>query len=60
MEVPFSADEQTRINHLAATTGQGAGQFVREVVAGYLEELDEVRQILNSRGFVAKFSSPSS
>jgi hypothetical protein len=49
MEVPFSNDKQTRIVEAAATCGQGAGQFVRELVKGYLDDLADVRDILSSR-----------
>ena len=49
MDVPFSTDEQARIDEIASSTGQGAAQFVREVMNGYFEELDEVRHTLRTR-----------
>ncbi len=49
MEVPFSPDEQTKIDQIASRAGQGAAQFVREVMTSYLEELNEVREMLNTR-----------
>jgi hypothetical protein len=49
MEVPFSPEEQIQIDSIAATTGQGAGEYVREVISEHLHELDEVRTMLSSR-----------
>jgi hypothetical protein len=49
MEVPFSADEQLKINRIAAIVGQGAGEYVREVMSDHLHELEEVRTLLSSR-----------
>jgi predicted DNA-binding protein len=49
MEVPFSPDELARINQVASSAGRAAGEFVREVMAGYLDELNEVRVTLDTR-----------
>jgi hypothetical protein len=49
MEVPFSPDEQARISQIASSAGRGAGEFVREVMTGYLDDLGEVREMLDSR-----------
>jgi hypothetical protein len=49
MEVPFSPDEQARINRIASSAGRGAGEFVREVMNGYLDDLAEVRDMLDAR-----------
>jgi predicted DNA-binding protein len=49
MEVPFSPDEQARINQIASSAGRGAGEFVREVMTGYLDDLAEIREMLDTR-----------
>ena len=49
MEVPFSVDEQTRINRLATRAGRDSAQLIREVMSSYLHEIDAVREMLNTR-----------
>lgn len=49
MEVPFSPEEQTQIDRIAASAGQAAGQYVREVISDHLHDLEEVRMMLASR-----------
>jgi predicted DNA-binding protein len=49
MKIPFSPDEQARINQIASSAGRGADEFVREVVTGYLDEMTEVREMLDTR-----------
>ena len=49
MEVHFSQDLEKKLNDLAAKTGRGADQLVQDVVAGYVEELTGVRDMLDTR-----------
>ena len=49
MEVHFSQDLEKKLNDLAAKTGRGADQLVQDVVAGYVEELAGVRDMLDTR-----------
>ena len=49
MEVPFSPDEQARISQIASSAGRGVGEFVREVMTGYLDDVAEVREMLDTR-----------
>ncbi len=49
MEVHFSPDLQARLDRLAGETGRAAGELVEDAVAGYLEELTQMRRVLDSR-----------
>jgi predicted DNA-binding protein len=49
MDVPFSPDEQSRIDQLASRMGQSSEEFVRQVMAGYLADLEDVRGTLENR-----------
>lgn len=49
MDVPFSPDEQARIDRVASVAGQGAGEFVRQIITAYIENLDQVRDVLSNR-----------
>ncbi len=49
MEVHFSPDLQAKLDELATETGRPTGELVKEVVAGYFDELSETRKMLNSR-----------
>jgi len=37
MEIPFAPDLEAKLNRIAAQTGKGADQVVRELVASYLD-----------------------
>ncbi len=49
MEVHFNADLQAKLDKLATETGRPTGELVEDVVAGYFDELVDVREMLNSR-----------
>jgi predicted DNA-binding protein len=49
MEVHFTPDIEAKLNALATETGRAADEFVQEALAGYLEELAQVRSMLDSR-----------
>ena len=44
MEIPFAPDLEAKLNRIAAQTGKGAGQVVRELVASYLDYDEWFRQ----------------
>jgi BioD-like phosphotransacetylase family protein len=49
MEVQFSPDVEKQLNDLAAQSGRGAKEVLLDALAGYLEEVKQTRQMLNSR-----------
>lgn len=49
MEVNFRPDLQAKLDELATETGRPTGELVEDVVAGYLDELAQTRDMLNSR-----------
>jgi hypothetical protein len=49
MEVHFKLDTETRLNELASTSGRPTDDLVEDAMAGYLEEVAEVRQMLDGR-----------
>ena len=49
MEVHFNPDLQAKLDKLATETGRPTGELVEDVVAGYFDELLEVREMLKSR-----------
>jgi predicted DNA-binding protein len=49
MEVHFTPEIEKRLADLAAQTGRGADELVQQVVAGYVNELATVRNMLDSR-----------
>lgn len=49
MEVHFTPDVEAKLNALVTETGRAADEFVQDALAGYLEELADVRGMLNSR-----------
>jgi predicted DNA-binding protein len=49
MEVRFKPETESRLNELAAKTGRAADDLVEDALAGYLAELADVRQMLDSR-----------
>ena len=49
MEVQFAPELEKQLNDLATKSGRGAAELVQDVVAGYLSEVSETREMLNSR-----------
>lgn len=49
MDVHFTPDVEAKLNALATETGRAADEFVQDALAGYFEELAEVRGMLDSR-----------
>ena len=49
MEVHFTPELEKKLNELAAKTGRGAEELVQDVVAGYVDELASVREMLDGR-----------
>ena len=50
MEVHFTPETEKKLNDLAAQSGRGtADELVQDVVEGYVEELAQTREMLDSR-----------
>jgi len=49
MEVHFAPDLQAKLDILAAETGRPTPELVEDVVAGYVDELAQTREMLGSR-----------
>ncbi len=49
MEVQFAPELERQLNDLATQCGRGPAELVQEVMAGYLSEVGETREMLNSR-----------
>ena len=49
MEVHFTPDVEKKLNDLAAQSGRGADELLQDALAGYLDELVKVRDMLDSR-----------
>jgi predicted DNA-binding protein len=49
MEMHFTPDVEAKLNALATETGRTAEEFVQDALAGYFEELAQVRGMLDSR-----------
>ena len=49
MEVHVTPDIEARLNQLATETGRAKDEFVQDAMAGYFEELAQVRGMLDSR-----------
>lgn len=49
MEVHFSPDIEARLDQLAAATGRAKDEFVQDAMAGYFDELEQVRETLDRR-----------
>jgi len=49
MEVQFEPDVQAKLDQLARESGRSAAEFVKDAVAGYVDELAGTREMLNSR-----------
>jgi hypothetical protein len=49
MEVHLTPDVEAKLNALVTETGRTADEFVQDALAGYFEELAQVRAMLDSR-----------
>jgi predicted transcriptional regulator len=49
MEVHFAPDVEKKLNDLAAQSGRGTDELLQDALAGYLDELVQTRDMLNSR-----------
>jgi predicted transcriptional regulator len=49
MEVHFNPDIQAQLDRLASESGRSKEEFVQDAMAGYFEELVQVREMLDSR-----------
>jgi predicted transcriptional regulator len=49
MEVRLRPETESRLQELAAKTGRAPDELVEDAMAGYLKELAETREMLDSR-----------
>jgi predicted DNA-binding protein len=49
MVVHLKPETESRLKQLAATTGRAPEELVEDAMAGYLAELGQIREMLNSR-----------
>lgn len=49
MEVRFRPETESRLQELAIQTGRAPGDLIEDAIAGYLQELAQVRGILDGR-----------
>lgn len=49
MEVRLKPETESRLQELAAKTGRAPDELVEDAMAGYLKELAETREMLDSR-----------
>lgn len=49
MKVNFRPETESRLQELAAKTGRAPDDLVEDAMAGYLQELTQVRETLDSR-----------
>jgi predicted transcriptional regulator len=49
MEVHFRPETESQLQELAAKTGRPSDELVEDAMVGYLKELAEVRETLDSR-----------
>jgi Arc/MetJ-type ribon-helix-helix transcriptional regulator len=49
VEVHFAPELQAKIDQLVAETGRAPDQLLEDALAGYVVELAETRELLNSR-----------
>ena len=49
MDVHFRPETESQLQELAAKTGRPANDLVEDAMAGYLQELSGVREMLDSR-----------
>jgi predicted transcriptional regulator len=49
MEVHFRPETESRLQELASKTGRAANDLIEDAMAGYLQELAQTREMLDSR-----------
>ncbi len=49
MEVHFRPETESRLQELAAKTGRAPDDLLEDALAGYLQELAQIRETLDSR-----------
>jgi predicted transcriptional regulator len=49
MEVHFAPDLQAKLDKLADETGRPTPELVEDVIAGYVDEIAQTREMLDSR-----------
>jgi hypothetical protein len=49
MEVHFAPEIETRLSELSAKSGRSANEYVEDAMATYLDNLAEVRTLLDTR-----------
>jgi hypothetical protein len=49
MEVHFAPDVEKKLNDLSAQSGRGTDELLQDALAGYLDEMAQTRDMLNSR-----------
>jgi predicted transcriptional regulator len=49
MEVRFRPETESRLQELASKSGRPPSDLIEDAMAGYLQELTEVREMLDSR-----------
>jgi hypothetical protein len=49
MEVHFTPDVQAKLDRLVTESGRSANEFVQDAMAGYVDELADLRNTLDSR-----------
>ena len=49
MEVQFAPELEKQLNDLATQSGRGPAELIQDVMAGYVSEVSESREMLNSR-----------
>jgi predicted transcriptional regulator len=49
MEVHFRPETESQLQELAAKTGRAANDLIEDAMAGYLQELAQVREMLDGR-----------
>ena len=49
MEVHFTPETEKKLKDLAAQSGRGTDDLVEDAMAGYVDELLQTREMLNSR-----------
>jgi predicted DNA-binding protein len=49
MEVHFRPETESRLQELSAKTGRAPDDLVEDAMAGYLQELAQVREMLDTR-----------
>ena len=49
MELHLRPETESRIQELATETGRAPGDLIEDAMAGYLQELAQVRRMLDSR-----------